>query len=310
MEKSIFSIKLYIIYMLRRIAYIVLGVLIGGACGAIVYYSNVIVNNPKVEYKSEMILDVTYAKDPHGNYQYVFNNAGWSYIIMFDEITDIALENIDIPITKEELKELVTSENIKDYRLLTLRVTSTDPSLCAPILDAYKIAMAEYGENQEEFISIDVGSMYGEPEAIVFTDNTYKAVIGGGIIGLITMMIIFSIIYCFRDVFYIEKTLVEVFSIPVIGTVLKGGQIPFSKEMNLKLEKVAENKNIITISARNDDITAEYKNVDGIIIEVVAEKTSYAQLSRKIKALEMIGCNIVGFMLVEANPFITKMYYR
>ncbi len=300
---------LFVVYVIKRIKWIIGGAILGAMLGGIIYYIEVIATTPELEYRTEETFYVEYSKKENGDINYAYNQAGWSYVIMFDEILDIVMEYLSIPITKEELREIVSSENISDYKILTVVVTSTDPTIAKPILEAFVPAMEAYGESSMHIDYIERAVEPSTTKPIYVTFVTVKAIALSGLLGaLICVFVVGFFAWC-DTTFQVEHTLSNCFSIPVLGTVLSTKEIWRKASYLMHLEQVHSKGKLVTISCEKNIDPLVYKEYDGVILEVVAGKTKYSMVEQVISSFEETSCKVEGLTLVEATPWVQTIYY-
>ena len=303
-RQTIFERKLYFLVLISKIKYIVIAIITGGILGGATYYITEIRDSDIGYYQSDATFYVEYTIKPNGEIFYAYNEHGWSYVTMFDDIIDIVLDEIDFEMTKEEIYEIVSSANHGDYKILTVTVKSKDPSICVPILEAFEPAMAKYGEDSRHIDYIELATSPYEPKLIVINYYTYRAILGGAILAGIIMTLVLSLLIMIENTFRVQSTLSNTFDIPVIGTIFKGGEIFNKEEFNSNMNAIIKDKNIATYNCNDVFDPSKYVGNDGLIIEVVANDTSSATVDRIIKSSKINNLNVVALVLVEADELL------
>lgn len=302
--------RLQMLCLAQGVKYILLAMVIGAILGAIIYYIQVICKQPEVEYSSTEVFYVEYSKKPNGDINYAYNDDGWTYVTMFDEITDIVFNNLEVDVTREELDQIVTTYNLSDYKILEVTATSTNKELCVPILEAYVPAMEQYGESS---IHIDYIKQAIEPsqvKPVIITNYTTRAMIVWGILGGILAFFIIWIKFLTENTYKVATSIQEDYDFPVIGTILSSGEILFQDEYNANLIEIIGDKKIATLRCSNSINLEEFKGYDGIILEIVAGKTTYASIERIINSAKIQKIDVVAMSLTNANEWLQMHFYR
>lgn len=302
--------RLFVLVILEKWKMLLLSFLIGGVLGVVLYYVQEVEILTKLEYEATEIFYVEYNQKPNGEIYYAYNDVGWSYVMMFDEIVETALGNLPFHMTKEELNQLVSSDNKGDYKILSVTVTSSKKEECIPILEAFVPAMELYGENSMHIEYIKLASEPTTPQLILVTNETWRALLGGSVLGVVVGLLVMGFYVMSADVFYVPNTLESLYSIPIVSVQLKDGRWWREKEYEEVWRKSIKGEQVITISCEESLENEKIKQYGKAVIEVVVGKTTYGSIQRMIQYGKVMDINIVGFRFVQGNRWILRQYYR
>lgn len=278
LDQVCFDARLFAIILLTKWKVITMITLLGTILGGVIYYMQESEEFMLKEYQSDATFYVEYALKENGDIYYAYNEVGWSYVVMFDEIVDLALEELPFEMTKEELYTIISSENGGDYKILKVTATAQDSEICQPILEAFVPAMEIYGENSRHIEYIERAMEPTEPKLVVMSNEIMRVLMAGFVLGVIAGIMFVGLAILIQDVFYVQTTLQATYSIPAIGTSVKGAK--------------------------------DGKKVTSGVIEVVAGQTTHGTVTRMIEEAKQSGVEVTGLVLVNANEWIQRMYYR
>lgn len=275
-----FDRRLYVVLLLAHWKILAFITILGGIAGGILYNVQEAESLNIAAYESTAIFYVEYELKDNGDMYYAYNESGWSYVVMFDEIVELALAELPFEMSKEEFTSYILSDNGADYKILTIIATTNEPELCQVILEAFVPALETYGTSSKHIASITCATAPTEPKLVLVTDETLRATIAGLVIGALASVLIVSLYLFTQDVFYVGTTLEANFSLPVVATYHK------------------------------KDEWEEQEDATDTIISVVSGQTTYGTIQRIIGEAKRQGKEMTGFQLIEANPWIQKLYYR
>lgn len=229
------DLKLLLIYILKRIRFVIYFMLFGALVFASVYYLKTYVLVEEKEYVATGELYLVYADDVRMENIYI-NDYTWQKLIQTDKAIDYAMENIDSTVSEDYLKEVVTAGLVSDVRFVTLEVTTNDPDLSVEIAQAFQGAIVELGEEMVDIESVTVYTEADSAEEIIGDNRTLRMACTGAIIG--TLLSLFGIImqYVFDDSVYVISQFERRFGIPVMGICIhaKGNEVAGEKIVGRK----------------------------------------------------------------------------
>ncbi len=229
------DLKLLLIYILKRIRFVIYFMLFGALVFASVYYLKTYVLVEEKEYVATGELYLVYADDVRMENIYI-NDYTWQKLVQTDKAIDYAMENIDSTVSEDYLKEVVTAGLVSDVRFVTLEVTTNDPDLSVEIAQAFQGAIVELGEEMVDIESVTVYTEADSAEEIIGDNRTLRMACTGAIIG--TLLSLFGIImqYVFDDSVYVISQFERRFGIPVMGICIhaKGNEVAGEKIVGRK----------------------------------------------------------------------------
>ncbi len=307
----LFDRKVFALLLLTKWKILVSFALLGSIISCIIYYIQEGEALGKLEYQSTVMFYVEYNLKPNGEIYYAYNDDGWSYVTIFDEVLDMVVhETTELNLTKEELMGLINIDNKSDYKILSISVISSNKENCIPILEAYVPAMEAYGENTMHIDYIKLASEPTIPKLIIVTDETWRAILGGFVLGVVLGLVICGFHIIITDVFHVMSSLSTTFSIPILRVTLKNGKHWKDNEYKDVCECCLEKKKVVTISLREDLSVENLLQYDGVILEVIAGKTTYGSIERMIQNLELMGIKVLGIYFMQANQWVLTQYYK
>lgn len=276
---------------IHKLWIIIAATIVGAIIGVLAYviYSNVKDGNTVYQIRNDYYITFDYEAFPNGpDY---FNAFTWDGFLRDDPIVNYALDEMD-GITKEQVVAAVSGEIIGDYRVLTVIVRGTDASMVQTISDAYKSAMAKFGEQMEMIKTIEVWTDAPIEEYDAYTRDANAAFLGGLIALLISLFaVLISVIL--DDRIYTEKDwLYRYADIPYLG--MEG-----TDEYNLNSATLLEadrNYRYLSVDEFAFDIQFinDLKESDGTVIKLEAGKTPSKDIDKVVNTLKKQGINIAG----------------
>lgn len=305
-----FDRKLFMLCFVKRIWIVIIAALLGAIAGGAIYFVNTVMHAKGIMYESEMVFFVDYAIKPNGEIQYAYNDAGWSYVMMFDEVLDTVQENLDISVTKEELREMLTTNNESDYKILSVKARADEKELCKKLLEAVIPAMEQYVEKSVHMDKITVAIEPMEAKPVIIDYYTERAAALGAVLLVLPTLFLLAFRILFNDCVYVASVFEARYSIPVLGTILHNTEVFDTEELNSNFEYFTQNKKMITVRADEAIDVARLREYDGVLLEVDAVNISGKRIEKTLSWLSKQDCKITGAILVNADQWITKHYYR
>ena len=290
--------KLFSLNFIKRCWMVLLtGIIVAGIAGSI-YFVQEVKEQQGVMYSSETVFYVDYAMKENGDYYYAYNDAGWSYVVMFDEIIDRVLELIEIPLGRDELREILSTSNISDYKILSVFATADKPELCKPILGAVYIAMKEYADKVIYMDKITLVVEPTTPKIVLVEYYTNRIILCWFVLGVFLSSVILSFVIVLQDKI----------SIPTL--------IPFKVERIIKkpdMQAFIQEKDDRFINlqtfAKNNYALQELQNGKEVILIIDASKDSWSSLEYFIQQMKQEKKEISKAYLINVDPWIYKWYF-
>ena len=173
-------------------------------------------------------------------------SADYEEVVKIRPIFEDVIKKLDLPYTYEELLRMTTISVVKNTRILTIKVTSTDPD------EAYEIAnaMAKAAESQVPRLMDTSKPHIIEPAIVPIKKSSpsySKNIIVGALIGLFIVLGILTAAFVMDDTFNSAEDVEKMFGIMPLTT------IPESDigSLNEFLEHEGRNKKSIKAKFRN-----------------------------------------------------------
>lgn len=215
-ENEPFDLKLMLLYMGRKIRYILYGIIIGvfAFVGGYYLFTNTFAPAPKYESKAELYL--TYADDVRLDNVYI-NDYTWGTLVHTDKAMDYAIQNMDVALDRDFLEEAVTAGLVSDVRFVTLTVTTNDPNLSCDIAEAFTQSIIKFGT---EMVDINEITVFTEPKRgkmVVKADRTLRMCITGAVIGCLASFVFLWINYLLDDSVIVPEDVKKRYGVTVVG---------------------------------------------------------------------------------------------
>lgn len=214
------DLKLLLIYIIKRVRFIVYFMLIGAIIFASAYYLKTFVLIEEKEYVATGELYLVYADDVRLDNVYI-NDYTWQTLVQTDKAIAYAMERIDSSVSEAYLKEVVSAGLVSDVRFVTLKVTTNDPDLSVEIAQAFQGAIKELGEEMVDIESVTVFTEADSAVEVTADDRTFRMACTGAVIGILLSFFGIILQYVFDDSIYVINQFERRFGIPVIGICLR-----------------------------------------------------------------------------------------
>ncbi len=199
----------------KKIWLVIVVTILGAVAGGGIYYGySHLVGDTK--YRISNDYSINYNLDEFINSVDYYNAYTWDGILRDDPIVDYAL-TLTQDVTKQQILDSVTGQMLGDYRILTVNVTGTDEELVRRISDAYKEALPHFAEVTDMLTAIDI---WTDADVEVYDEYTRdaNAVLLGGIIAFVIILIYLCIMFVLDDAIYSERDWVGRYAdIPFLG---------------------------------------------------------------------------------------------
>lgn len=305
-----FDRRLFVLQFLKKIWILIVVCILGGILGGSIYFVKNVKDNSGVQYSATEVFYVEYAKKPNGEIYYAYNDAGWSYVIMFDEVLDIVSENLDTSFTKEELQSMLSTENKADYKILSVTATCSEKELCQKLLNAVVPAMETYAKNSPHMDEIVLAMSPTEAKPVIVTYYTERAALFGAIVTGIVCVFVMAIIFLLDDRFLVPTALEKKFEIPVLGTTFRDGSIFDDGELLENLDYLTKGKQIRNLTLEEAITCEQLRQCDGVVLEINADLDGSKKIEKLILHLRKQNINIIGMLFCNADEKLVRRYYR
>ena len=303
----------------------------------------------RYETSSTLYIDFAYDPETGTLVDY-YNAYTWNTIITgTDEITDNIMSRLgeDAP-DKKTVLSAITAEIPSDVRVMVLTVTYPEKEIAEAINRATCASLEDFGRSNPAFDSITELSLDDEAEPVVMTDRSAVAAILGAVIFFLLSAVILMLIQAMDDSVFVPEDAEKRYSLPVLGVLSKeNAPLPdmFRGELISAMKPLLELNRIMVISAddrddndapayasaektavrlrqilssASDDTLPEFvpgdgietASFDGALIVIRYGRHNRAMTEHMISRLSRSGCPILGLVIIDADPFFLKRYYK
>lgn len=341
--KEPFDTKLFVLRFLKKMHWILLGVIIGALVVGGGYYLKKVVFGGPSEYDITTTYYIEYNNiDPVTGQMFNYtNDVTWGLWVVSDKFVDrtwqYALEAGFQPqkynIEKSDLKGYFTADLPTDLRIPTSTVTTPYEEATEFLNDALQKAFLDFAEERTEMGSIEITNE--TPLAVADKDiRTGNAVVLGVLLGgfLATLLVAGILIWDASPV--LPERFTYRYGIPAVGYVEKGTW-EFSKESRIHLTYLFSQKgaNICVVLGEkewaikcfdklckenfsecilaeelNEEGFAKLRNAAGILLVVPAHGCKGKRIEYLLHEMKVQGCSCTGALLADADRMLIKWY--
>lgn len=295
------DLRKWAILFSKRIWTVIVAVVVCAALGAITYiaYTSITDGEPKYMISSDYYIIFNEAEYPNG--MDFYNAYTWNQFVTDDKIVNCALDNAS-SVSKDDIKNSVSSLMMSDYRILTVRVTGTDQNMLSEINEAYKIAMPAFAEEVKELTSIELWSC---DDMIQVNEHIYtkNAAFLGAIIGLLVSLFAWAVKYCLDDRIYVE-TDIELDDVTFLGYDTEG----YSEDVEKNKAMYAGDRDVFYCSNVSEELE-EIKKHDVCIINIPMGQRRLTALKYDVDLLKKQKCELAGVVMIACDKKFLNCYY-
>ncbi len=314
------DLRLIVLRLFKR-AWLIPAFIFGGAVavfGVYFFYKTVITGRT---YQVENIYYIDFAEDTGGTQYTWVNQYTWSTLADMDVFLDEVVSELGGEITREEAAEYSDCTVESDGRYLYLRCTTPDPELSKRVADAYENALNRFCDEHKEFNSI---TCEHSGEALENSNIRVANVsIIGGIIGLLTLIVVLTLKDFADTSVYIPATLEKRYHIKSLLT-------PSMEEFALNTKYLLLGKKTCVISVDEDyeklklpvddldyvgNICFEpagiekVRNSEAVVVMLKAGNHNLKQFERLIEELARLDIAVTAILLTGEDAKLIKRYY-
>lgn len=240
-REEILNLRSFYGRLLRKIWLIPAALVIGAAVGLFLYYLVNVVYAPAREYEASSKLYLNFAYDESGKVYDYYNAYTWNQLMSTDEILNATMDALKADgiaelaagsetegsMTSVSRDEVIASTKAtipSDVRVMEVTITNTDKDLAQEILKATDKALVAYGENRDEFTSIELLEEDDTAALEVTTSRTLTAGITGAVTAAVLMLLAMLILGTMDDAIYVPEDPERRYHLPVLGMLPKKEQ--------------------------------------------------------------------------------------
>lgn len=250
--KEPFDLKLFVLQSIKKIKWILVGMLIGALCVGGIYYVTKVMLGGKIPYVVTQKLYIEYAKDPDDtDYYSYFTIYTWNDWVKSDVFVEPVLEELSGVMTKEELVSSYEVTLPSDLRIPYLVVTHPDGDLALQIAGCMEERLTSFAEEQRELEKVEVIDTIG-PELEVRDIRTFRAVVLGAVLGAFFALFAVAFRLILGEAVFLPETFTFRYQIPAVG--YRDEEGVFSDEVSAAIEYLFRDKKKIGITAVEPEI--------------------------------------------------------
>lgn len=289
--------KRFLLCLSGSIKYLFMAIIFGAVLAAVLYLA---VTNIGKETEYEIANDyyIVFNEKEYPNGMDYYNAYTWNNFVTDDKIVDAALTKCSL--SKEEIRNSVSSLMLGDYRVLTVVVRNTDKEKVMAISEAYKYAMPEFANAVGELSSIELWSE--NPIGEVEKENH---VANAGLLGAVIAMVIFGFVFAFK--YAMDDSIrvgTDLGRLEFLGYDLEA----YKNDLEANIKKITEDKEVIYINDvtkdAGEDIETKY-----CIINAVFGKTCMTKLEYDLDLLKKKNIECLGVVIKDADEKFLNRYY-
>lgn len=302
--KEIMDMRRFFLCLLRKWWLIILALVLGAILGVGIYKIYYAITDSKPKYQVTNDYYVAFNVKDYPNGMDYYNAYTWGLFVVDDKIVDDAFSCIDSSanVTKQDIKDSVSTKMVSDYRIISVSVTNTDETKVNVISEAYKEAMPKFADYVNELYSIELWSC-GDKIIANVHDKALNAAILGSIITAIIFAFAWAIFYCIDDRIYVENDLNRSINIPFLGYDCEG----FAEDTKLNTDAIVKDAKTVTCETVND--IPKDSEIDGVIIAIPMGKRSATKVSYDLGMFAKQNIKVYGAVLTECDKTYLKCYY-
>ena len=346
--KEPFDLRLLVLWGLRRIWIVILGMVLGALIlgGGYDLWNGVITGEK--QYAVTTMYEVVYGSDPKTGYEYTYiNDFTWNQLVTTDLFLEMLKEQGEkeggrvAALLQEESflqhpKNYLAADLPSDLRMPTTTVTTTDRELSVALNRAVQGAMEALGEYKLEIERIMVADTK-EPTLVDNTPRTVQASILGAVSGALFVLFILFCHYCMSEGIWVPETFTFRFGIPMLGAIAASEKSLLEADAaNLAYYFRGKEQIAVTAADPQLDLKAvtgclpeipdlEYvcipsfeqvpeaaeclRKADGILLVVEAGRNGGRRIMHLIESLKVQDVQVTGALLWNADRRLLNRYY-
>jgi len=297
------DLKRIVLLFARKLWLVLIALLTGAVLGALIYnvYFAIVDGKPTYQSCVDYMIDFNFEEYPNG--MDFYNAYTWGQFVVDDKLTGYAMEQLD-GVSKQDIKDVISSEMISDYRVLTVKATGKDKVKVEQISKAYENAMPMFADDINEIKTISVWSV-DDTEVINVHDKTANAAALGGLLATLLALVCFSIYYVLDDRIYTEAD----FNRNITDALFLGYDCEkYKSDLEAVKAEFIKEKNVLVCDNVSEKLE-EIKKADGCIIQIAWGRVCATALRYDIELLRKNGCELIAVEMCNCNERFLKTYY-
>lgn len=265
-----------------------------------------------------------------------YNDFTWNDVVATDLILGNAMNLLGAGYERDAVKSMITADILSDVRYLTITVEGEDAETVDKVSKALKVSLEHFGTLMDEFDSIyqieDLGIKKEQAQFFV-----WRAALLGAAALLCAGAFALVFRFCLGDCIYTKEDIRKYFGIPAYGLLYSDKNNADGRQEKMLAEALSATfgaeKKLVFADAFDNRIAGEFvKKLSGL--NILDDKTCVETLDKKdglrgqeviiaipfgvpcrqrvadeINQLGMLGYNVGGAVLAEADKGWTRLYF-
>lgn len=312
--------KKYFLFLLKKFWILLLAAFIGAVLGGGIYLFYHVVINSNREYRAESQLYLNFAPDETGETYQAYNGYTWNDLMSTDPILNTTMSYLPKDYTKEEVEAATSAEILSDLRVLTITITTPDPNRTEEILRATDLSLVDLGKTAKEFRDIEI---YKETEAeiVAVGQRLLQAVLVGVFLAVIVTFLAMALLYVLDDKIYVPGDCKCFTELPFVGfsfTKAEDDRLYARFRQDLEQNQAYLEKQTGTLALwkieKDCPVTQEdaeeLQKAGGVLLVIPYGRTDRATCSYQMEQLALLGCNLTGILIQDADMRFMRWYYK
>lgn len=312
--------KKYFLFLLKKFWVLLLAAFIGAVLGGGIYLFYHVVINSNREYRAESQLYLNFAPDETGETYQAYNGYTWNDLMSTDPILNTTMSYLPKDYTKEEVEAATSAEILSDLRVLTITITTSDPNRTEEILRATDLSLVDLGKTAKEFRDIEI---YKETEAeiVAVGQRLLQAVLVGVFLAVIVTFLAMALLYVLDDKIYVPGDCKCFTKLPFVGfsfTKAEDDRLYTRFRQDLEQNRAYLEKQTGTLALwkieKDCPVTQEdaeeLQKAGGVLLVIPYGRTDRATCSYQMEQLALLGCNLTGILIQDADMRFMRWYYK
>ena len=309
------DMKKMVLLFARNIWVILLVAVIGAVTSGAVYTIANTVPESQRQYRCVSKLYLDFATDETGEVYQAYNGYTWNDLMSTAPILDVTMQFLPAEYSRSEVTAATQATILSDLRLLTITITTNDPTKTMAIALATNQSLERLGDNAKEFLSIK--TIETTDASLVVADSRLVQAVGVGFtVSLLLMVFVVLLLQIVDDRIVVAGDLRYVTEIPFAGYIGEE-QNDIVKNADCEntfgyLHQKYQNLEVLVVKQGKAIEEKEWQNLrraSGIVLQIPYKRVHAAYLAYLLELLETQDCKVVGIAISDGDVKWLKRYY-
>lgn len=326
LAKEGLDLKLTFLLLLRKIAYVIIAMLIGALlCGGgyAIWHGNEL-NQRKYVATSKYYITFEEIEDK-SFFDFYYNGSTWDELLSTDAILGYAMTLLPEEYDRAYVDSCIEAGLYSDVRVLSTQVRGKSEQEAELFQNAIEQAVVHYAQDGEKLHAIEI---IQSDEAVreVLADHLIRVTVIGAVIFGIGMILGLLLYIAIQDAVYLPEEFAKRYpDIPIAGicfeqvkdyfSVEVGTQEYYTKEACAVLQDVTNGQKYPVVSMQKlmtpDKLDyAKWKQAGGIIMEFPQGAANAQKLAHVLHNMNMGNCPVICTVMIGKDRKLTECYYR